>query len=91
MVKMFYLSGCPYCKQAFKAIEELKAEDPRFGAVSIEMIEESEDPETAEKYDYYYVPTMYVREEKIYEAHRGETYEECKENVKKVFLKELEQ
>ena len=55
------------------------------------MIEESEDPETAEKYDYYYVPTMYVREEKIYEAHRGETYEECKENVKKVFLKELEQ
>ncbi|MBR2672593.1 MAG: thioredoxin family protein [Oscillospiraceae bacterium] len=89
MIKMFYLSGCPYCRQAFKAIEELKAEDPKFGPVAIEMIEESEDPVTADAYDYYYVPTMFIGDEKLYEAHRGETYEECKENVRRVFEAEL--
>ena len=90
MIKMFYLSGCPYCRQAFKAIEELKAEDPKFGPVAIEMIEESEDPVTADAYDYYYVPTMFIGDEKIYEAHPGQTYEEIREAVKNVFDKALE-
>ena len=53
------------------------------------MIEESEDPVTADAYDYYYVPTMFIGDEKLYEAHRGETYEECKENVRRVFEAEL--
>ena len=35
--------------------------------------------------NYYYVPTMYVDGKKIYEAHPGESYDECFSNVKKVF------
>ena len=38
----------------------------------------------ADRYDYYATPAMFVNEEKIYEAHIGEKYDEAKENVKKV-------
>ena len=82
-VKMFYLTQCPYCRQAARALAELAAEDSAYGTVAIEKIEESQEPEIANQYDYYNVPTMYVEEEKIYEAHPGESYAECKTQVKK--------
>ena len=85
MIRMFYLTHCPYCKNAFRAIEELKSEDPRYAAIQIETIEESERMDIAEKYDYYYVPTMYIGDEKVYEAYNGEPYSECKDNIKRVF------
>ena len=51
----------------------------------MDWVEESERPEVAERYDYYSVPTMFIGSEKLYEAHKGEGYEECKANVKRVF------
>ncbi|MBR1672269.1 MAG: glutaredoxin, partial [Fretibacterium sp.] len=30
-VTFFYLENCPYCKQARKALDELKAGDARYG------------------------------------------------------------
>ncbi|MGI5888615.1 MAG: thioredoxin family protein [Oscillospiraceae bacterium] len=87
-ITMFYLELCPYCRQARKAIAELE-KDPRYSSANIEMIEESEHPDIAERYDYYYVPSMFIDGKKEYEAHPGESYEECMEAVKKVFEKAL--
>ena len=83
-VLAFYLEGCPYCKQAHEALKELISENEKYSSVSFEWVEENQHPEISEKYDYYSVPSMFVDGEKIYEAHRGEKYEECKENVRKV-------
>ena len=83
-ITLFYLSDCPYCRNAKRALEELKKENPAYGEIAIDWIEESEHPELAGKYDYYYVPTMYVEDKKLYEAKPSETYAACKENVKAV-------
>ena len=47
-------------KKALRYIEELKAEYPEFQPIEIEMIEETQHPDIADQYDYYYVPTFYV-------------------------------
>ena len=83
-ITLFYLSDCPYCRNARKALEELKQENPAYGEIDIDWIEESEHPELAEKYNYYYVPAMYVGDKKLYEAKPSESYAMCKENVKAV-------
>ncbi len=36
--------------------------------MAIETIEESEQPDVAERFDYYYVPTFYVGGEKVHEG-----------------------
>ena len=41
-------------------------------------------PEIADQYDYWATPAMFVKEEKIYEAHVREKYDEAKENVRRV-------
>ena len=80
----FYIDGCPYCRQARKAVDELTHET-QYAGIQIEWVNENQHPEISERYDYYYVPTMFVDDVKIYEAKRGESYEECRENVKRVF------
>ena len=83
-VLAFYLEGCPYCKQAREALKELTAEDARYSEVKIDWVEENQNPEISAQYDYYRVPTMFIDGEKIYEAHPGEKFDECKANVKRV-------
>ena len=65
---MFYLEHCPFCKRAFQYINELKAEHPELADIEIETIEESQHPEIADQYDYYYVPTFYVGDRKAHEG-----------------------
>ena len=85
-IVMIKMQGCPYCEQAYKAIDELKAENKDFESAEIEIIDENLQPELAEKFtDYYYVPSMYVDNQKIYEAYPGESYSKCLANVRKVF------
>ena len=67
-VKLFYLQHCPFCKKAFRYIEEAKARHPELADLEIELIEESEQSEMANRYDYYYVPTFYVDEQKVHEG-----------------------
>lgn len=81
-ITLFYLEDCPYCHNARRALEELKKENPAYNEVEIDWIEESEHPELAGKYDYYYVPTIYAGDKKLYEARPSESYASCKENVK---------
>ena len=80
----FYLEGCPYCRQAKEALKELTNENEKYSSVLIEWIEENQHPEISEKYNYDYVPSMFIENKKIYEAHKGEKFNECKENVKRV-------
>ena len=44
-VTCFYLEKCPYCIQAKKALDELIDENPDYGQVEIDWIEESRNPE----------------------------------------------
>ena len=83
-VKLFYLQSCPFCKKALRYIEDAKAADPALAAVEIEMIEESEQPELADTFDYYYVPTFYVDGVKV---HEGGIYPE---EVEKILRSALE-
>ena len=85
-VTFIKLNGCPYCANAIQAIDELKASNAAFKSIEIDEIEESEQPELAKPFAsyYYYVPTMFVDGKKIYEAHPGESYEDCLNSVQKV-------
>lgn len=67
-VKMMMLDTCPYCKQAFKMMDQLKAEHPEYNNVEIELVEESKEPEKTDGYDYWYVPTFFVDDQKIHEG-----------------------
>ena len=66
-ITLFYLENCLFCKKARAAIDELKKQD-RYKDIEIEMIEESKQPEVADKYDYYYVPTFYIDGRKVHEG-----------------------
>ncbi len=82
-VKMFVTSWCPYCRKAYGMMDELRNEDSRYKDIEVNIIDEELDQETAKKYDYYYVPTYFVDEEKVHEG------VPTKEIVKDVFEKAL--
>lgn len=67
-VKLFYLKDCPFCRKAFRYIEQAQAAHPELAAVGIEAVEESERPDVADAYDYYYVPTFYIGDVKVHEG-----------------------
>ncbi|MBQ1951346.1 MAG: thioredoxin family protein [Alistipes sp.] len=67
-IQLFYLKNCPFCKKAFRYIEEAKAAHPELQSLQIELIEESEEPALADQYDYYYVPTFYIDGVKVHEG-----------------------
>lgn len=79
---LFYLEDCPYCRNARKALAELTEENAAYTEVPVEWIEEIRQPDVADKYDYYYVPTVFSGSEKLYEAAPGESYADCKANMK---------
>ena len=83
-VTLFYQPRCPFCKKALRYIDEARAAHPELSAVGIEMIEESEQPEVADAFDYYYVPTFYVDGVKV---HEGGIYAE---EVEKILRSALE-
>jgi glutaredoxin/phenylpyruvate tautomerase PptA (4-oxalocrotonate tautomerase family) len=81
---ILHLDNCPYCRKARQALAELQAENPAYRAVAIEWIEEERESEAASRYtDYYYVPTIYAGDRKLYEAHPGDGYETIKAEVKR--------
>ena len=45
-ITMFHIEECKYCDFAKQAITELRAENPEYGNIEIEMINENEHPET---------------------------------------------
>lgn len=67
-IMIFYQERCPFCKRAFNYIEELKKENSKYSEIPIELIEETLQPDFADTFDYYYVPTFYVDGEKVHEG-----------------------
>lgn len=80
---IFHMAGCPYCRKARQALDELLEENPTYRAVPIEWVEENEQAELANQYDYYSVPSIFKGKEKLYEARPTDSYDFIKENVKK--------
>ena len=89
-VLMFYLDSCGYCDKARRALEELFALEPAYRQIPLTMIEESREPELADRYDYYAVPTLYVDGQKVFEARLFMRYEEIRDGVKAALDRALE-
>ncbi len=81
-ITAFYLNGCPYCRNARLAIQELISEDSRYASVPVCWYEETEHPEAVKGHAYYYVPSLFIGAEKLYEAQPGQSYDEIKIHVK---------
>jgi thioredoxin 1 len=80
-VQLFIQKSCPFCKQALSWMNELKSENPDYSEVAVTIIDENEQPELANQYDYYYVPTYYVSGTKVHEGAASKSI------VKEVFEK----
>ena len=63
------------------ALDAIRKANPDYAAVEIDMIEESRQPEIAERYDYYRVPTIYAGDKKLYEAKLFDSYDVIEKNV----------
>ena len=81
-ITLFYLADCPYCHDARRALAELSAENPAYAEISVDWIEESRQAELANQYDYYYVPSIFAGDRKLYEVNPSENYASIKKNVK---------
>ena len=81
-ITLFYLADCPYCHKARKALTELEAEKPAYREIEVEWIEESRQPELVKGHDYWYVPSMFAGDKKLYEADPSEDYASIKEHVR---------
>ena len=79
---IFYLETCPYCIHAKHALKELRSEHSAYAGVEIEWIEERRQPTLANRYDYYYVPSVYDGEKKLYEANPSQDYAAIKESIR---------
>ncbi len=88
-LELFYLKSCPYCADARKAVGELM-EDPRYAGLPIEWIEEREKPELAETRDYYYVPAIFYKGKKLYEANPSHRYQNIKAGIRTAFEQALQ-
>ncbi len=89
-ITMFYLDDCGYCAKARQAFEELYALRPDYRQVPVRRIEESKEPALADEYDYYAVPSFFDGKKKLFEAHLFMSYEEIRDEVKKVLDYALE-
>lgn len=67
-ITMFVTSWCPYCKLAHRLMDELKQLNPNYKELNIKIIDEEKQPELAKQYDYYYVPTYFIDDNKVHEG-----------------------
>ena len=67
-ITMFTMASCPYCQGALRIMDILFEENPDYLTLEIEKIDEIVYPDIAKKYDYYYVPTFYVGDQKLHEG-----------------------
>ena len=78
-ITMFYMATCPYCMEAKRFISFVLEENQKYKDIKINYIDEVEQRELANSYDYYYVPSFYVNGKKIHEGPAS------LEKVRKVF------
>ena len=76
-VTMFTMAACPYCRAANRYMEALFARHSEYAAVPLTVIDEVENAQLADQFDYYYVPTYYVGTEKVHEGAVTQAQVEC--------------
>ncbi len=64
----FHQRFCPFCVAANRYLADLIAENPVYGKIEIEKIDENKEWDRANRYDYWYVPTFYVDGKKLHEG-----------------------
>lgn len=69
----FYQPTCPYCRRAESILTQLTAEHPAYGKIKIRRVNEFTQSALAAKYDYYYVPSFFLGDKKLYETEPGES------------------
>ena len=67
-IKLFYKETCPHCRKAEEMMENIFAARPEYKSIPLRKIEETKEPDYASKFDYYYVPTFYVGDDKLHEG-----------------------
>lgn len=82
---IFYMEGCPYCVSARKAVRELQEENAAYAAVPVRWVDENKETKLAAARDYYYVPTIYDGEKKLYEARPADRYADIKRQTEAAF------
>lgn len=84
---MIEMQGCPYCANAHRAIDALRAEGGAYADVSVELIDENREPARTQPFagQYYYVPSLFLDGEKLYEAQPGDSYDKIYAAVKRSF------
>ena len=82
---MIEMEGCPYCANAHRAMEALRTEG--YEGVEIDFIDENKEPAKTQPFagQYYYVPSIFMDGEKLYEAQPGHSYDKIYAEVKRVF------
>jgi len=83
-IKMFIKRGCPYCAQAESVITELSEEHPEYKDIKIMRIDENAEPELADSYDYWYVPSFFVNNEKKYEGSAMDSRKKVKKVINSI-------
>ena len=78
-ITMFTIQSCPYCQKARKWMKEILESDEKYREIPLTVIDELEEPEISAKFDYNYVPTYYIDDEKVHDG--AATFE----MVKKIF------
>ena len=66
-ITMFIRKDCPYCMRALAIQKNLMAKE-RYRDIEVEVIDEREQAVLADRYDYYYVPSYFLGEEKLHEG-----------------------
>ena len=84
-IEIFYLTGCPYCRNAKRAVAELMQEEPAYGALALRWIEENEEAALADSRDYYRVPSLFYQGDKLYECSPLHGYDAIKAHLKAAF------
>ena len=84
-IEIFYLTGCPYCDSARRAVAELLQEEPAYRDLALRWIEENEEKALADSYDYYRVPSVFFRGDKLYECSPRHGYGAIKAHLRAAF------
>ena len=71
---MIEMEGCPYCANAHRAIDALRAEGGAYANVPLTFIDENREPERTQPYagQYYYVPSSFPRLRGKWRAQRAD-------------------
>ena len=84
------MNGCPYCRNGEKAFDEILKEHPEYKAIPISKVDERKEVAFANEHDYYYVPTLYLDEEKAYECSPQDHFDDIKQHFEEVLKKAFE-